>query len=146
MKHLFLSLTAFASLTMASTSAFADLHDTYAQSCTKYGGRGKIDKVNHCIYWHQDHEEIVEWFVKNECVSMKLIPDKGCHYSIAQVEALLPYESGSTQSWQSIGSEGNRIAQWGTSDGLILAALYDYGHIQFSYAWYLNSKGLLAPP
>jgi hypothetical protein len=147
MRKLILSLTALASLTMASATAFADLGDTYSQSCAKYGGKGSVDKAHHCIVWHQHHQYVVETFVKNECVVMRLVPEKGFGYTVDLVENMLPFECGSQQAWVSNGgAEGDYVAQWATRDGLVLAAYYQNGYAQFAYAWFLKSKGFLEAP
>jgi hypothetical protein len=134
-------------LVSAITQAHADLHDTYAQSCAKYGGSGNVDKKNKQIYWHYAKSTVVEVFVKDECVSMRIIPDKDWFYAIEQIEAALPAECGTDQRWIPLQIEASDpliVAQWATTDGQILAALYKKtGVVQFSYRWWLEKKGLL---
>jgi hypothetical protein len=140
---------------LAASSAFADLGDTYAQSCAKWSGKGTLDKQNHQIIWHFDHATIVERFVKNECVFMQLFPDKGLVYTVNGVQRILPYNCGPSQVWgpftsgveSSVAPEAGGIAaNWQTTDGLILAALYNDGAVQIAYKWFIEGKGLLTKP
>jgi len=130
----------------ASSAAFADLGDTYAQSCAKWGGRGTIDKAHHRILWRARHATIVEIFVKNECVSMRLVPEEGFSYKLNDIQRILPYNCGAQQIWMPfpvLSETPNIVANWATTDDAILAALYNNGCIQLSYKWYLKDKGLL---
>jgi hypothetical protein len=145
MKNILLTLTAVASLTMAAGSAFADLHDTYAQSCAKYGGKGTIDKKSNSIVWHVSQHLVAESFYHNECVRMTLISDSA-PYEIADVERIMPFECGNGQSWfQFDGGRSQYIASWSTTDGLLVATLYSNGSVQFAYTQWLKAKDLLSP-
>ena len=136
-----------AALALTATIAHADLGDTYAQSCAKYGSSGKVDKQRHFIYWHYGKSTVVEYFVNNECVCMRLLPDKDWSYPIDQIEASLLSQCGSSQSWYPAQIEANDSlgikAQWATTDSLIIATLYKTGVIQFAYQAWLEKKGLL---
>lgn len=144
-KSLVSILTALASLTIAMTPAFADLGDTYAQSCAKYGGRGTVYRVNHQIVWHVSKHSIAETFIKNECVAMMLVPDRGLLYSTDDFARIAPDEAGRGQTW--VGSPDAplemNVAEWNTTDNLVLAVLGKDGRIQFSYTWWSRGKGLL---
>jgi hypothetical protein len=148
MKKLILSLMAMASLTMAAIPAVANLGDTYEQSCLRYGGEGKIySKSNKVIRWHYGRKTIFETFVKNECVAMKYVADKGYQYTIDRIrENILPHQKGYNQEWTGNGGGGEWVANWATTDGLILAGLNVDGSFEVAYAQYLKAKGLLLPP
>jgi hypothetical protein len=47
------------------------------------------------------------------------------------------------KTWVSFAPEADRVSQWATTDGFLVAALYTDGCIQFAYAPFLKSKGLL---
>jgi hypothetical protein len=133
---------------LAAGSAFADLGDTYAQSCAKYGGKGYVDKRTSSILWHEGNHIVAESFYHNECVRMTLIPDRdyGKVYSISDVERILPFECGRSQLWQPFDGGSQYVASWSTTDGLLTATLYQNGSVQFAYALWLKGKGLLTDP
>ncbi len=128
----------------ACPKAKADLGDTYSASCAKFGGQGHVDKQKRRIWWHIHHHFVIEAFVKNECVAMRLVPDKDYSYTVEDVERLLPLQCGRSQIWQpNGGGDSNYTACWATNDGLILAALYPDGDMQFAYTWWIKGKGKL---
>lgn len=126
--------------------AHADLGDTYAQDCAAYGGRGTVDKKNHIISWHYSKHYIVESFVKNKCVAMTLIPDKGLSYTIADAQRVISYNVGTNQLWQPYNAGPNFIQGWATTDGLIYGGLMTSGSVRVCYAWWLKGKGLATAP
>jgi|SRR5215471_1732726 len=134
---------------LAASSTWADLGDTYAQSCTKFGGKGIAVKRLHEVAWHLNNAVVLEAFVKNECVFMRLVPDKGVSYTTQDVQRLLVYNSGSKQIWTPFPVDTSLVdiaANWSTTDGLVIATLYTNGCVQFAYKWYAEAKGLLAKP
>jgi hypothetical protein len=131
---------------VAGVTAHADLGDTYAQSCAKYGSSGRVNKTTKSASWrnHNGTATIVETFVKNECVRITLFPNKGRAYSIADVEQMLPYEAGNQRVWVPLQRDNPKfVASWETSDSLLVASLYPDGACQFAYKWWLERKGLI---
>jgi hypothetical protein len=139
MKKLVFTISA---LLISAIISRAELGATYAQDCKRYG-KATVDKVRKCVYWHVSKRLIVERFVKNECVMVRLIPDKGLAYSLNDVQRMLPYECGSEQVWQLFDGGSSFLGSWQTTDGLILASLYPTGDVQFAYRWWIEGKGLL---
>ena len=124
----------------------ADLGDTYAQSCQKFGGPGRVNKTEHYIWWHIGKATYVERFVKNECVFLRLIPDGKLAYTVEDVERILPWEAGGKQAWIPLAADPadtEHLASWATDDGLVLAGLFTNGTCQFTYRWFIEAKGHL---
>jgi len=132
---------------LAPSMGVADLGDTYAQSCQEFGGRGFVNKATRTIGWHPRNRSYTVWegFVKNHCVVMRLIPDKGIIYTIQDAQRILSYNCGRDQLWVAIPSDGDPdfLASWQTSDNELLGSLYSDGVIQIAYTWFIKSQGLL---
>jgi hypothetical protein len=147
MKKLLLILTALTSLTIANVPAFANLGDTYAQSCSRFGGKGTVDKKNHRMIWYlpNTHSFVYESFVNNACVALLIVPDEGYHFSVSFMEELLSMQSAATQTWTRSDALDVNIAEWKTTDGLLMASLSRQGNAQFAYTWWMERKGLIQP-
>jgi hypothetical protein len=139
-------LTAALGLIISASSARADLGDTYARSCLKYGGPGYADKADHAVLWKQEHCIIAESFYKNECVRITFIPEPGTFYTAADVERISRYECGTRQTWMSFDGGDAYVGSWCTTDGALIATLYYNGTVQFIYQWFLKAKGLSQAP
>jgi hypothetical protein len=134
------------SLIMTAFSAKADLGDTYARSCFKYGSQGYVDKKDRTVIWKVSHHLVAESFYKNECVRITFIPEQGSYYTVSDVERIAPDQSGLKQTWTPFDGGDAYAACWMTTDGLIGATLYYNGSVQFSYSWWLKAKGLATEP
>jgi hypothetical protein len=142
MNKIILGLMAVVSLTM---TANANLHDTYSESCQRYGGKAKVTTDGKRVKWIFADYTVIESFVNNECVAMLLVPAKGKAYNADNFEALKSSNCGTTQTWVRDTGEpdpGNLI-EWSTTDNLIGATLRKDGMLQFAYMWFLQNKGLL---
>lgn len=124
------------------TAAFADLGDTYAQSCRKYGGRGEVDRKHHAILWHCSRHWVEQCFVKNHCVEMRLIPDRDSGYVYGPDDMINVLPSESSLPWVRIsGPNGGYVGCWRTTDDSVLAAVYTDGTAQVAYKWFAARKG-----
>jgi hypothetical protein len=143
MRKFILSLTALASLTMASVPAFAHLGDTYAQSCTRFGGKGTVDKQSKRIVWYlaDSHMYIGEYFVKNRCAALLVAAEPGYPLSVDGVEKTIL----SNGLWKPnpAGVLDTNIAEWVSKDGTCMAILTNDGRLSVAYRWYMERKGLL---
>jgi hypothetical protein len=147
-KSLLAILTAALGLTMSAFSAKANLGDTYAQSCLRYGGPGTPDQY-HGVVWTMSKHIVVESFAKNECVRITYAPldGSGLAYTVEDVKTkILPREHGYTQTWERFDGGDAFVACWHTTDGLLNAALYYNGSMQIAYQWWLDAKGLIVAP
>jgi hypothetical protein len=143
-----LILTAALGLTMSAFSAKANLGDTYAQSCLRYGGSGTPDQYRGVV-WTVSKHIVVQSFVKNECVRITYAPlgGSGLAYSVQDVENnILPPNHGYNQSWERFDGGDAFVACWRTTDHLLNAALYYNGSVQIAYQWWLDAKGLVVAP
>jgi hypothetical protein len=141
------TMMAVAAFALASGTVQAFLDKSYAQSCEINGGPGRLFEGSKSIYWHVggDHT-VIEAFVEDRCVAVRMIPDKGRAYDVEIVTKMLPYVCLTTHSWIQLPDSPDTVANWATTDGLILGALYPSGICQFAYKSWLEENGLLGTP
>jgi hypothetical protein len=121
----------------------ANLSETYAQSCYRFGSKGTVDKKWHCIDWFFPKFVVSQRFVKNECVTVLLIARDGAKYTVADVvNVILPQNKGVNQEWQRTPDDYS-IAAWITTDGLIYTQLFEDGNVRLAYRWWLEKHHLL---
>ena len=143
-----LPLTALASLTMASATAFADIDDTYAESCTRYGGEGTLDKAHHLMVWivkdgNNNDVKITESFKNKRCVGINMVSSTG---SFVREDAIkwICSQLLEGQTWIRMSHPSDSIiAEWYSNDGRLLAAIQRNGMLQVTTAEFLKSIGKL---
>ncbi len=84
---------------VASVTAHASLHDTYEQSCSRYGSKGYI--YNDLIMWDWGNQIVVESFIDNECVMVRYCPSKGFDHTYATCWGGVQANCGGSQTWTS---------------------------------------------
>jgi hypothetical protein len=145
MKTLILSLTALASLTMASTSAFADLGDTYAQTCAKYGKPLDINKKQGTVVWRLSEASVLsEAFdgKPKQCALVRFVPIPPARYSSDQINILLNAVKLPKQTWHYSTPADINVSEWVTDDGMLYAILDKNGCLQVAFSYYMKQQGL----
>jgi hypothetical protein len=84
-------------LLASAITSHANLSETYAQSCYRFGSKGHVDNKWHCIDWIFPKVVVSQRFVKNECVAVLLI-GRYAKYTVADVvNNILPQNKGVNQ-------------------------------------------------
>jgi hypothetical protein len=125
--------------------AHASLHDTYEQSCARYGSKGFI--YDDLIMWEWGNQLVVESFIDNECAMIRYCPNKGFDHNYTTCWDNLQANVGSNQSWQPYEDQSGLNRQsWSTTDGLIYAFWSLDGRLQIAYSWWLRKHDLFKIP
>lgn len=137
----------FICLLLLSLNAHADLGDTYAVSCKRFGGSGQ---VNHsAMQWMLANGLLItEVFHNNQCVSISYVPPKGRLLVEGGIWKLLVLNSKAGAVWQAYGNDPAKL-QYVTSDGGLYGVFQIDGEfcvLRIAYASYLASHGLLTKP
>jgi hypothetical protein len=118
MEKIILALTAALSLAI---SAHANLGDTYAQSCERFGGKGTISGKQMVWAFSEKHYLIYEMFSGKICVGTMLVPEKG--FEIPPALAANFMKAQAPQSEWHEGTAGDmNICEWYTNDGLYVTS------------------------
>jgi hypothetical protein len=115
-----IAITAVAAVSLLH-SAHANLGDTYAASCQRYGGRGYVDRQNRFITWAINGYLIAEQFRKNQCVCIIYVRQDRKPFSDHEVEWFLSNNALPFHSWREYPDVGGR--SWNTNDNKIYARL-----------------------
>jgi len=102
--------------------ARADLGDTYALSCQRYGAAGLVDKADGTITWDRQGYLISEQFHHNQCVAVQYNPDRGGAFTDAMILTFLSKNSLKSQRWMEYPDVTGR--SWSTSDDKIYGKFY----------------------
>lgn len=152
------TLMAAATLALAAGNARADLGDTYAESCRRFGAEGAVNKEAHSMIWKVNalgdkgsYWIISEWFVKNQCVALICTGSdpKGVYESA--LWQILNRNALPTQIWTEYSHGDNGQRDFVTTDQKLfgMACTTDAGcpFIRVAYAsWMKVHKLFNAPP
>jgi hypothetical protein len=138
-------------LPAAIQSAHAELGDTYATSCQRYGGPGYVDRENRMIIWmtRQHIYFVIEQFLKNQCVCVFYVRKDRQPFTEPETQHLLVVNARQTQYWQEYPDIGGRSFQ--TTDEKITGRLWVGDDrtpvLRIAYANWVARHGLFrAPP
>ena len=118
---------------LAAGTVWADLGDTYATSCTRFGGRGRTDKETRSMLWVNGSWGIREFFYKNQCVCIYYNKMDGL-ITDSDIQWILKRNARENQHWQEYGK--NEVGRtWVTNDEQLYA--------QFSLDVSINGKRIV---
>lgn len=138
-------LVLLATLTLAALSARADLGDTYAQSCRRYGGKGSV--YQNGISWvpnDGNNVNVMEWFYHNQCVCIVYTPASGQSIAESEVWRALQMNSRVGDTWHSYSADNS--IEYANKDASLygkLAQENGYTCLRICYASYLKRHQLL---
>lgn len=87
-------------------TAKADLGDTYATSCQRYGGKGTV--IKDTIAWERSGWLITEQFRNNQCVAIVYNAVGGGNFSEAAIWTFLSKNASHAQNWREYGDVTGR--------------------------------------
>lgn len=152
MKSLF-AATVLAILLVHSVTR-ANLADTYAISCQRFGSPYSVDRKNRFIYWpmyggNRQIGLIAEQFLHNECVCIIYLETYagGVGYRDQDIWQALAQNARSNQTWIENREQSGR--GWVTNDGRIYGKMFVYNGtliLRVAYTSWLKRHGLLYVP
>jgi len=140
-------LVLIATLLLTAASAFADLGDTYATSCRKFGGRGTT--YHDVVCWTSHSREglavgVGEVFHGNQCVAINYTPSKGHTFAESEVwrELIANSREGTYWSKTYVDSQGN--IEYSNQEQTIYAKWFvgQNGALRIAYTSFLRRRGL----
>jgi hypothetical protein len=123
-------------------SAKADLGDTYATSCHRYGGRGIVS--GNWIVWYANGIAIAEQFHSNQCVAIIYHPRAGSSFIEGEIWRTLQFNSNPDDKWFSYRTDSNGNVEYATRTGKLYGKLFvEDGTLRVCYASWLQRHGML---
>lgn len=140
MKRIFLSLVLMA---MAG-SAHANLGDTYAESCRRYGGKG-VPSENEMRWLIENGNLLVQAaFHNDQCVAIQYTPLNGRYIYESAIWNLLAINSLSSDHWERYDQDERGNTELMNGRGNLFAKFFsaDRGELRICYRSWLQRHGL----
>jgi hypothetical protein len=123
-------------------SAKADLGDTYAISCHRYGGRGTVNGT--WIVWYANGIAVAEQFRNNQCVAIIYHPRAGTSFIEGEIWRTLQFNSNPDDNWSSYHADSNGNIEYVTRSGKLYGKLFvNDSTLRVCYASWLQRHGML---
>jgi hypothetical protein len=130
---------------LLTCQARADLGDTYAQSCRRYGCRGTVSGNE--MRWAIEGNNLIvqEVFYRNQCVAIQYTPSHGRHLIESAIWGLLQRNVRSGDHWHTYDNDSYGQPEYTNDGNDILGKLLtsDSGQLRIAYRSWLNRHGMM---